>query len=54
MNQPSGRGSTPDEQGWPVVFLGSDAAGYVNGVNLVVDGGNAAARTFDLLQAAVA
>jgi NAD(P)-dependent dehydrogenase (short-subunit alcohol dehydrogenase family) len=54
MNQPSGRGSTPDEQGWPVVFLGSEAASYVNGVNLVVDGGNAAARTFDLLQAAVA
>jgi NAD(P)-dependent dehydrogenase (short-subunit alcohol dehydrogenase family) len=44
MNRPSGRAATPDEQAWPVVFLGSCAASYVNGTNLVVDGGNAAAR----------
>jgi NAD(P)-dependent dehydrogenase (short-subunit alcohol dehydrogenase family) len=54
MNQPSGRSSTAEEQGWPLVFLASDAASYVNGINLVVDGGNAAARTFDLLEAALA
>ena len=54
MNRPSGRSSTPEEQAWPLVFLASDAAGYVNGVNLVVDGGNAAARTFGLLEASVA
>jgi NAD(P)-dependent dehydrogenase (short-subunit alcohol dehydrogenase family) len=53
MSQPSGRESTPEEQAWPVIFLGSAAASYVNGVNLVVDGGNAAARTLGLLQAAV-
>jgi len=49
MNQPSGRGSTPEEQAWPVVFLNSPAASYVNGANLVVDGGNSAARTFGAL-----
>jgi NAD(P)-dependent dehydrogenase (short-subunit alcohol dehydrogenase family) len=54
MNRPSGRASTVDEQAWPLVFLGSPVASYVNGVNLVVDGGNAAARTFGLLEAAAA
>jgi NAD(P)-dependent dehydrogenase (short-subunit alcohol dehydrogenase family) len=49
MNRPSGRASTPEEQAWPVVFLSSDAASYVNGQNLVVDGGNSAARTLGLL-----
>jgi NAD(P)-dependent dehydrogenase (short-subunit alcohol dehydrogenase family) len=49
MNRPSGRESSPDEQAWPVVFLCSDAASYVNGENLVVDGGNNAARALSLL-----
>jgi NAD(P)-dependent dehydrogenase (short-subunit alcohol dehydrogenase family) len=53
MNRPIGRGSTPDEQGWPVVFLASAAASYINGTNLIVDGGNAAARTLGLLATSV-
>lgn len=49
INRPIGRESTPDEQAWPLVFLNSPVASYVNGVNLVVDGGNAAARTTGML-----
>ena len=37
--QPINRRSTPDEQAGPLVFLNSDAASYVNGVALPVDGG---------------
>jgi NAD(P)-dependent dehydrogenase (short-subunit alcohol dehydrogenase family) len=37
--QPINRRSTPDEQAGPLVFLNSDAASYVNGVVLPVDGG---------------
>lgn len=48
--QPSGRKATPDEQALPLVFLCTDAAGYINGANIVVDGGNAAARTLGLLR----
>jgi NAD(P)-dependent dehydrogenase (short-subunit alcohol dehydrogenase family) len=48
-NRPSGRSSVPREQAWPLVFLASPAASYVNGVNLVVDGGHSAARTLGLL-----
>jgi NAD(P)-dependent dehydrogenase (short-subunit alcohol dehydrogenase family) len=49
ISRPIGRESSPQEQAWPLVFLNSDAASYVNGTNLVVDGGNAAARTLELL-----
>jgi NAD(P)-dependent dehydrogenase (short-subunit alcohol dehydrogenase family) len=45
MNQPIGRSSVPEEQAWPLVFLNSPLASYINGVNLPVDGGNHAART---------
>jgi NAD(P)-dependent dehydrogenase (short-subunit alcohol dehydrogenase family) len=45
MNHPSGRTSSPLEQAWPLVYLNSAAASYVNGVNVPVDGGNHAART---------
>ncbi len=51
MNRPSGREATPAEQAWPLLFLNSPAAGYVNGVNLPVDGGHSAARTLGLLGA---
>lgn len=36
---PAGRLGQPDDLGGVVVFLGSDAARYVNGVNIPVDGG---------------
>lgn len=49
ISRPIGRESTPQEQAGPVVFLNSGAASYINGANLVVDGGNAAARTVGLL-----
>jgi NAD(P)-dependent dehydrogenase (short-subunit alcohol dehydrogenase family) len=49
INRPSGRESTTDEQARPLLFLNSEAASYVNGVNLSVDGGHAAARALRLL-----
>jgi NAD(P)-dependent dehydrogenase (short-subunit alcohol dehydrogenase family) len=33
------RNATPEEQGWPLAFLNSDAAGYIAGENLYTDGG---------------
>jgi NAD(P)-dependent dehydrogenase (short-subunit alcohol dehydrogenase family) len=36
---PPGRIGTPDEVAWPIVFLASPEAGFVNGAALVVDGG---------------
>jgi NAD(P)-dependent dehydrogenase (short-subunit alcohol dehydrogenase family) len=49
INRPSGRESAPEEQAWPLLFLNSDRASYINGVNLSVDGGHAAARALGLL-----
>jgi 3-oxoacyl-[acyl-carrier protein] reductase len=38
---PSGRLGRPEEIGDVVTFLASEQAGYINGVNLLVDGGSA-------------
>lgn len=43
--QPINRRATPDEQAGPLICLNSDAAGYVNGVVLPVDGGFTGAMT---------
>lgn len=37
--QPINRRATPEEQAGPLLFLNSDAASYINGVALPVDGG---------------
>jgi NAD(P)-dependent dehydrogenase (short-subunit alcohol dehydrogenase family) len=37
--RPVGRNATAEEQAWPLLFLNSDAASYVAGANLFVDGG---------------
>ncbi len=39
--KPIGRNSTPEEQGWPLAFLNSDAASYISGENVFTDGGGA-------------
>ena len=45
IEQGNGRPVTPREVGLVLTFLGSDAASYVNGVNLLVDAGFTAAMT---------
>ena len=37
--KPIGRNSRPEEQAWPLVFLGSPRASYVTGVSVFADGG---------------
>ena len=41
----AGRVATPEDQARALLFLGSELAGYINGINLVVDGGFGAALT---------
>jgi len=36
---PAGRWGRADEIGWPVAFLATDAAAFVTGHTLIVDGG---------------
>lgn len=40
-----GRRSRPAEQGWPMIFLNSDAASYIAGENVNTDGGTVSAMT---------
>jgi NAD(P)-dependent dehydrogenase (short-subunit alcohol dehydrogenase family) len=37
--KPIGRNSRPEEQAWPLVFLGSPRASYVTGASVFADGG---------------
>ena len=37
-----GRNSRPEEQAWPLVFLGSPLASYISGENVFTDGGTCA------------
>jgi NAD(P)-dependent dehydrogenase (short-subunit alcohol dehydrogenase family) len=45
MRGPIGRKATAEEMAWPLAFLNSDAAAYIVGLNLVVDGGFVAGTT---------
>jgi NAD(P)-dependent dehydrogenase (short-subunit alcohol dehydrogenase family) len=37
--KPIGRNSRPEEQAWPLIFLGSPRASYITGVSVFADGG---------------
>ncbi|MGQ0534373.1 MAG: coniferyl-alcohol dehydrogenase [Caulobacteraceae bacterium] len=39
FSQPTGRHATPAEQAYPLIFLNSDAAAFISGQTLMVDGG---------------
>lgn len=43
--QAAGTVMTPAEVAWPLAFMGSPAASYINGLNMVADGGFGAAMT---------
>jgi NAD(P)-dependent dehydrogenase (short-subunit alcohol dehydrogenase family) len=42
---PFDRPARPEEMGWPLVFLNSDAGTFITGLNLIVDGGFLAGTT---------
>jgi NAD(P)-dependent dehydrogenase (short-subunit alcohol dehydrogenase family) len=48
--RPIGRNSTPEEQGWPLAFLNSEAASYISGENLFTDGGGCAGMMLGVLK----
>jgi NAD(P)-dependent dehydrogenase (short-subunit alcohol dehydrogenase family) len=48
--KPIGRNATPEEQGWPLAFLNSDAASYISGENLFTDGGGCAGMMLGVLK----
>lgn len=46
---PLDRAAQPEEMGWPLVFLNSEAATFITGMNLIVDGGFTAGMTTGLI-----
>ncbi len=42
---PMNRQAQPEEMGWPLAFLNSDAASFITGLNLIVDAGFVAGVT---------